>query len=103
MESTFSITKEQVFTRPSLLVALAKVVAAAGTPEYEDLVNDMACEALTLYHDLGRTDVDNVGVGIGSDMSMEADFALDDGARGEVLFNRLMGVIIDLAGNTYGQ
>lgn len=102
MENTFSITKDQVFARPSLVASLSKAVAAADTPEYDDAVNDVACEALTLYHDLGRADVDSVGVGIGSDMQMEADLALQAGTRGEALFTHLLDVIVDLADATYG-
>ena len=62
--------------RASLMEAIRKLVQQRPADPGEPLVNDWACEALTLYHECGRPDVDEVSEMLGVTLTTEYEDAL---------------------------
>lgn len=104
MENTsrFSVTKDQVVSCKDTMKAIAVVIASANADNEaastwrEVAGEELASEAMSLYHGLGRVDVDESSEMIGCDMCAEVERAIDDGMRGYVLFERLVDIVVQL-------
>ena len=104
-------TIETVLAHAGTMEAVARLVAYcdqytflfAHTDEYDDLSNEVACWALTVYHEQGRADVDEVGEGLGVTIRDMIDDALRAGKRGEALRADVVSAVVETATMQFGS